>query len=133
MAGGGKEKFQGPLMGRRAICEGLVSLLVAGATLAAPKALRAQAKYPERPVRIIVPFGAGGVADITTRLVGEKLGDKLGQRFVVENVPGAGGIQAALQLVVARIRGMARPTHVPYACSIAAGTVAAFFLGGHLP
>ena len=45
----------------------------------------------------------------------------------------AGGIQAALQLVVARIRGMARPTHVPYACSIAAGTVAAFFLGGHLP
>src|SRR3979490_443418 len=95
MAGGGKEKFQGPLMGRRAICEGLVSLLVAGATLAAPNALRAQAKYPERPVRIIVPFGAGGVADITTRLVGEKLGDKLGQRFVVENVPGAGGISAA--------------------------------------
>ena len=64
---GDKEKFQGSLMGRRTICEGLVSLLVAGATLAAPKTVHAQAKYPERPVRIIVPFGAGGVADITTR------------------------------------------------------------------
>jgi tripartite-type tricarboxylate transporter receptor subunit TctC len=61
---------------------------VAGAALA-------QVKYPERPVRIIVPFGPGGVADITTRLVGEQLGDHLGQRFVIENVPGAGGIAAA--------------------------------------
>jgi len=41
----------------------------------------------------------------------------------------AGGLQAALQLTVARIRGTGRPTHVPYACSIAAGTVAAFLLG----
>src|SRR3981189_2851124 len=105
MAGGGKEKFQGPLMGRRGSCEGLVSVRVAGATLAAPNALRAQAKYPERPVRIIVPFGAGGVADITTRLVGEKLGDKLGQRFVVENVPGAGGIQAARAALAAPAGG----------------------------
>jgi len=51
--------------------------------------------YPNRPVRIILPFGAGGVADVTTRLVGEKLGAKLGQRFVIENMPGAGGIVAA--------------------------------------
>jgi tripartite-type tricarboxylate transporter receptor subunit TctC len=55
----------------------------------------AQAKYPDHPVRIIVPFAAGGVADITTRIVGERLGDKLGQRFIVENMPGAGGIVAA--------------------------------------
>ncbi|MBX9760199.1 MAG: tripartite tricarboxylate transporter substrate binding protein [Beijerinckiaceae bacterium] len=55
----------------------------------------AQAKYPDRPVKVIVPFGAGGVADITARIVGEKLGNKLGQRFVIENVPAAGGIQAA--------------------------------------
>lgn len=51
--------------------------------------------YPERPVRIILPFGAGGVADVTARLVAEKLGDRLGQRFVIENMPGAGGIAAA--------------------------------------
>lgn len=55
----------------------------------------AQGKYPDKPVKVIVPFGAGGVADITARIVGEKLGNKLGQRFIIENVPAAGGIQAA--------------------------------------
>ena len=55
----------------------------------------AQTKYPDRPVRVVLPFGAGGVADVTARLVAEKLGDKLGQRFVIENMPGAGGITAA--------------------------------------
>ena len=52
-------------------------------------------KYPDRPVKIVLPFGPGGVADVTARLVAEKLGDKLGQRFVIENMPGAGGISAA--------------------------------------
>jgi tripartite-type tricarboxylate transporter receptor subunit TctC len=55
----------------------------------------AQAKFPDRPVRIILPFGAGGVADVTARIVADRLSDLLGQRFVVENMPGAGGIQAA--------------------------------------
>jgi tripartite-type tricarboxylate transporter receptor subunit TctC len=55
----------------------------------------AQAAYPDHPVRVILPFAAGGVADITARLVADKLGDKLGQRFVIENQPGAGGITAA--------------------------------------
>lgn len=55
----------------------------------------AQGKYPDRPVKIVLPFGPGGVADITTRLVADKLGEKLGQRFVVENNAGAGGIAAA--------------------------------------
>jgi leader peptidase (prepilin peptidase)/N-methyltransferase len=45
----------------------------------------------------------------------------------------AGGLQAGLQLGLARIRGTVRPTHVPYACSIAAGTVAAFLLGSRFP
>ncbi len=60
-----------------------------------PMAAHAQSKYPDRPVKLVLPFGAGGVADITTRLVAEKLSEKLGQRFVVENNPGAGGISAA--------------------------------------
>jgi tripartite-type tricarboxylate transporter receptor subunit TctC len=51
--------------------------------------------YPSRPVRLILPFGPGGVADVTARIVTERLGEKLGQRFIVENMPGAGGINAA--------------------------------------
>src|SRR5580692_4890823 len=58
-------------------------------------AARAQAKYPDRPVRVILPFGPGGVADVTARLVAQALSEKLGQNFFIENMPGAGGITAA--------------------------------------
>jgi tripartite-type tricarboxylate transporter receptor subunit TctC len=70
------------------------ALVLAASSIAAGSA-RAQAKYPDRPVRVILPFAAGGVADITARLVAEGLGNKLGQNFVIENNPGAGGIAAA--------------------------------------
>jgi tripartite-type tricarboxylate transporter receptor subunit TctC len=70
------------------------SVLASTAALAVPDVGRAQA-YPNRPVRVILPFAAGGVADVTSRLAAERLGDKLGQRFVIENVPGPGGIAAA--------------------------------------
>jgi len=73
----------------------IVAACAALALLAAP----AQAKYPDKSVRIVVPFGAGGVADITARIIAEKLGDKLGQRFYVENQPGAGGIVAARSVI----------------------------------
>ena len=57
------------------------------------------AGYPDRSMRIVVPFGPGGIADTTARIVAEKLGDRLGQRFYVENQPGAGGIAAARTVI----------------------------------
>jgi len=89
-----------PSTTRRFICRAL-----ALAPLAAPLVLshrvRGESRYPNRPVRLILPFAPGGVADVTSRLTAEKLGDKLGQRFVVENQPGAGGINAARSVVTA--------------------------------
>jgi len=70
------------------------------AAVAMPSIARAQT-YPSRPIRFILPFGAGGVADITSRLAAEKLGEKLGQRLVVENQPGPGGIAAARSVTTA--------------------------------
>src|SRR5262245_44818235 len=52
--------------------------------------VRAQA-YPSRPVRLIVPFGPAGATDITARLIGQWLSERLGQQFIIENRPGAGG------------------------------------------
>jgi tripartite-type tricarboxylate transporter receptor subunit TctC len=66
-----------------------ISLAVALCALAAsPHQARAETSYPDKAVRIVLPFAAGGVADITARIVAEKLGDKLGQRFYVENQAG---------------------------------------------
>jgi tripartite-type tricarboxylate transporter receptor subunit TctC len=78
---------------RRDFCKALAASPLAA--MAATQFAQAQAAYPTKPIRFILPFGAGGVADTTSRLVAEKLGDKLGQRFVVENMAGAGGISAA--------------------------------------
>src|SRR6266545_367637 len=48
--------------------------------------------YPSRPIRFVVPFGAGGASDITARLLGARMQETLGQRFVVDNRGGAGGM-----------------------------------------
>src|ERR1700719_3555904 len=73
--------------------------VVALSTLSASSRQAHAATYPDKSVRIVVPFAAGGVGDTTARIIAEKLGDKLGQRFYVENQPGAGGIAAARTVI----------------------------------
>jgi tripartite-type tricarboxylate transporter receptor subunit TctC len=77
-----------------------IQYICAASLLVAATAATAQT-YPTRPVRAILPFAAGGLADITTRIVSDKLGDKLGQRIIVDNQPGAGGIAAARSVLAA--------------------------------
>jgi tripartite-type tricarboxylate transporter receptor subunit TctC len=76
-----------------------LTVLAAGALVGLPPRARAEPGYPNRPVRVVVPFAAGGVADTTARIIAEKLGDRLGQRFYIENQPGAGGIAAARTVI----------------------------------
>jgi len=68
-------------------------LHLAGCAAALPAVSRnARAQpYPSRPVRLVVPFGSAGATDITARLVGQWLSERLGQQFIIENRPGAGG------------------------------------------
>ena len=83
------------LLTRRQLSSGLAATAVA-----MPSIARAQT-FPSRPIRFVLPFAAGGVADITSRLAADKLGEKLGQRLVVENQPGPGGIAAARSVTTA--------------------------------
>jgi tripartite-type tricarboxylate transporter receptor subunit TctC len=69
-----------------------ILLFIAGAATAQAPATRATQGYPERPVRIIVPFGAGGANDVVVRIVATRLTDVLGQQIVVDNRTGAGGL-----------------------------------------
>ncbi|MFZ0401818.1 MAG: tripartite tricarboxylate transporter substrate-binding protein [Pseudolabrys sp.] len=72
-------------------------LMLAAFTVAL--APQAQAAWPEKPIKFVLPFGAGGVADVTARILADKLSQKLNQRVVVENMPGPGGIAAARAVI----------------------------------
>jgi len=61
--------------------------------------------WPARPVRIIVPFGAGGLADVTMRIAAEQLDKNLGQPVIIENRPGAGGVAATSMMLNAEPDG----------------------------
>src|SRR5262245_52537303 len=68
----------------------LIGGLLGGAAVAAAS-LPAAAQFPNRPLRLVVPYAPGGVLDYTGRQVAKTLGDRLGQQVVVDNRPGAGG------------------------------------------
>src|SRR5688572_27671293 len=62
-------------------------------------------EWPSKPVRIVVPYAAGGVPDVLSRTVAQPLSEALGQQFIVENKPGAGGISAMMTVVQAPADG----------------------------
>jgi tripartite-type tricarboxylate transporter receptor subunit TctC len=84
---------------RRATLAGL-----GAAWLAAP-AVRAQGRFPDRPIRLIVPWAAGGTTDIQMRVLAEQASRRLGQPVVVENRAGAGGVLGPQQLLNERPDG----------------------------
>lgn len=83
------------------IFAGLLALLVVSTV---PVDASAQA-FPSRPIRIVIGFGPGGLADVTMRIVAQKLTDLTGQQVIVDNKPGAGGVLAANTVTSARPDG----------------------------
>ena len=75
------------------------------AALACAPALHAESRYPDKPITLIVPFGPGGIADLTARAVAEHMGKTLGQAMVVDNRPSAGSIVASQAVATARPDG----------------------------
>ncbi len=73
---------------------GLTTLLAAAVTLTAAPAFAQQDKWPQKPVRFVLPFGAGSATDVAARLMTDKLQAKWGQPVVIENRPGADGLLA---------------------------------------
>src|SRR5262245_29441542 len=69
--------------------------VIAATLMASVAATTAAAEWPAKPVRVIVPFAAGGAADASVRRYTESLGMAFGKQFIIENRPGGGGIPAA--------------------------------------
>lgn len=81
--------------------ERLWPILVAAAMCCAVWPASAQEAYPVKVVRLVIPFGAGGITDVVGRLIGQRLGEELKASVVIENKPGAGGSIAAQSVVQA--------------------------------
>jgi tripartite-type tricarboxylate transporter receptor subunit TctC len=77
--------------GEQAMMRGILGWIVAGTALAFSGSVLGES-YPSRPVTLIVPYAAGGGVDAVARVIAESLSERLGQRFVIENVTGAGGV-----------------------------------------
>ena len=87
------------------MCKQIVAILTS-LVLCAPIAWsQSSDDYPNRPITIVVPFTPGGVTDITTRLIGQKLGEYLNQTVIIDNKPGAGGNIAAAYVARAPANG----------------------------
>ena len=73
----------------------LASALLTACALLLPIGARAQGAYPNKPIKFVVPYSAGGLPDTVARIFAQRLGDRLGQSVVVDNKPGANGVVAA--------------------------------------
>ncbi len=89
------------MLARRHIVLGIALL----AALAVPVSARAQAAYPNRAIKFIVPYSAGGLPDTVARIFAQRLQDRLGQSVVIDNKPGANGVVAAQSLASAPADG----------------------------
>ncbi|QHJ01609.1 tripartite tricarboxylate transporter substrate binding protein [Xylophilus rhododendri] len=87
-------------MGRRAVLQAIAALAAAGTGAA-----RAQAAWPARPIRVVVPYPAGGNADAVARLISPALSERLGQQILVDNRPGGGGVVGATAVAKAQADG----------------------------
>ena len=91
-------------MNVRRVCR-FLGLAAASLALVLPALSAAQAAWPARPIRLVVPFVAGGGADVTARLIAAKLQERLGQQIVVDNKPGGNTLIGAQELMKAQPDG----------------------------
>jgi putative tricarboxylic transport membrane protein len=91
----------------RVLRRSMIAMLTCAVVLAAGTTPPSQATtdYPNKPVRLFVPYGPGGVGDLTMRLLADQLSKELKQQFVIENRPGAGGIVAMTEVLKAPADG----------------------------
>jgi tripartite-type tricarboxylate transporter receptor subunit TctC len=85
----------------RALVTAVATVAIATATFIGP----ARAAYPDKPVRIVVPYAAGGAVDVVARKIAQKLSEQMGQSYFVENKPGASGTIGAMAVINAKPDG----------------------------